>query len=202
MKRSNLKLIGLTGGIASGKSTVSCFIKSKGYAIIDADQIAREVVEKGSLGLNKIANVFGKEILNNDGTLNRRKLRGIVFKDKNALKKLEKITHPLIINKIKESIISLEKDPNIHIAFLDCPLLFEMSLEDLVDEIWLISTTIENQINRIIDRDDSSISDAKNIINQQLSLDEKASRADVVIENNSSIKSLELKLDALLKERC
>jgi len=202
MKQNNLKIIGLTGGIASGKSTVSSFIKSKGYRIIDADQIARDVVKKGSQGLKAIEKTFGKEILNSPGSLNRKKLRKIVFNDEKALMKLEGITHPLIIAEIKKNIKKLNESDTINLVFLECPLLFEMSLDTLVDEVWLVVTTLHNQITRIVNRDASSIFDAKNIINQQMSLEEKTKRADVVIENNASIKALKIKTETLLKERC
>jgi len=202
MKQNNLKIIGLTGGIASGKSTVSSFIKSKGYRIIDADQIARDVVKKGSQGLKAIEKTFGKEILNSPGSLNRKKLRKIVFNDEKALMKLEGITHPLIIAEIKKNIKKLNESDTINLVFLECPLLFEMSLDTLVDEVWLVVTTLHNQITRIVNRDASSIFDAKNIINQQMSLEEKTKRADVVIENNASIKALKIKTETLLKGRC
>ena len=202
MKRNSFKVIGLTGGIASGKSTVSNYLITKGYRVIDADIIAREVVKKDSIGLEKIISTFGESILHKNGHLNRKKLREIVFNDENALNRLENITHPLIINKIKENIEEFSNNDEIDLVFLDCPLLFEMSLEYLVDEVWLVSTTIQNQISRIIQRDDTTPAKAKNIINQQMPLDEKAKKSDVIIENNSTIGTLKSKIDFLLKERC
>lgn len=202
MKQNNFKVIGLTGGIASGKSTVSSYLIAKGYQVIDADKIAREVVEKDSIGLKKIVNIFGQSILDKNGCLNRRKMREIVFNDQKSLTQLEKITHPLIIDKIKRSIKELRCNDDVSVVFLDCPLLFEMSLEHLVDEVWLISTSTQNQINRIVKRDDTTPSKAKNIINQQMSLEKKVQKSDVVIENNKTINALKLKIDQLLKERC
>ncbi len=202
MKRNRLKVIGLTGGIASGKSTVSNHLIHKGYHVIDADIIARNVVRKGSSALDEIVNTFGEKILNSDSTLNRKKLRTIVFNNKNALNDLENITHPLIINEIKNNIQKLVKDNDVKVVFLDCPILFEMELEGLVDEVWLVSTTIDQQINRIVQRDSTNATEAKKIIDQQMSLDEKAKRSDVIIENNDSIASLKAQVDLLLKERC
>jgi len=202
MKQNNLKVIGLTGGIASGKSTVSNYLISKGYHVIDADIIAREVVKKGSIGLKKIKDTFGDSILLKDGSLNRKELRHMVFNDKRALKQLENITHPLIIERIKDDINKMKNLNDVHLVFLDCPILFEMSLEHLVEEVWLISVTVENQIKRIVRRDDTSASQAKKIIDQQMPLKEKAKKSDVIIENNSSIAALKLKINSLLKERC
>jgi len=202
MKQNSFKVIGLTGGIASGKSTVSNYLINKGYQVIDADNIARAVVKKGSIGLEKIVNVFGNSILLENGSLDRKKLREIVFNDKDALNQLEEITHPLIIDRIKDNIKVMRENEMINIVFLDCPLLFEMSLEHLVDEVWLVSTTIQKQISRIVERDDTTESKARNIINQQMPLDQKAEKSDVIIENNSSIDILKSKIDLLLKKRC
>lgn len=202
MKQNSLKIIGLTGGIASGKSTVSNYLINKGYHVVDADMIARAVVEKGSLGLEKVATVFGKSILKENGSLNRKKLRSIVFNDENALKQLEAITHPLIINKINEELNNLRNNYGISLAFLDCPLLFEMSLENIVDEVWLISTTTTNQISRIVERDNTNPLEAKKIIEQQMSLKEKIKKSDIIINNNSTIDELKSEIDLLLKVRC
>jgi len=202
MKQSRLKVIGLTGGIASGKSTVSNYLIDKGYRVIDADMIARDVVKKGSRALDEIVKAFGERILNADSTLNRKKLRAIVFNNKNALNDLENITHPLIINEIKKNIQMLRNKKEVSTVFLDCPLLFEMALEGLVDEVWLVSTTINHQIERIVQRDSTNALEAQKIIDQQMSLDEKAKRCDVIIENNDTIASLKSQIDLLLKERC
>ena len=202
MKQNSLKVIGLTGGIASGKSIVSNHLIEKGYYVIDADTIAREVVKKDSSGLKKIVATFGNSILQKNGSLNRRKLRKIVFNDKKALKQLEDITHPLIIDRIREQLKELLSNDAISLVFLDCPLLFEMSLENIVDEVWLISTTITNQINRIVERDNTDPIEAKKIIDQQMSLEEKVKKSDIIINNISTIDELKLKIDLLLKERC
>src|SRR6056297_3621423 len=195
MKQNSLKVIGLTGGIASGKSTVSNYLINKGYHVIDADIIAREVVAKGSRGLEKIATTFGKSILKENGSLNRKKLRNIVFNDEKALKQLEEITHPLIINKISEKLKNLRNNDRFSLVFLDCPLLFEMSLEALVNEVWLISTTTANQISRIVERDKTDPLEAKKIIEQQMSLKEKIKKSDIIIKNNSTIEELKSKID-------
>lgn len=194
------KIIGLTGGIASGKSTASSYISKKGFNIIDADKIAREIVKRGSKALYLIEKEFGKSVINEDGKLNRKKLRSIVFNDKEKLNKLNNITHPIIINEIKRKIDGY-KIRN-EIAFLDCPLLFELGLEDLTDEVWLISTNENNQIKRIIKRDNSTEKEAKNIIHSQMSLKSKESKSDYIIYNNGSLDELLKKIDNMIKTRC
>ncbi len=190
MKQNSLNVIGITGGIASGKSTITNYLISKGYIIIDADKIAREVVEVGSIGIAQIEAIFGKNVINSDKSLNRKKLRNIVFNDKEELNKLNKITHPLIISKIKNQIDYYLNQNDIKIVFLDCPLLFEMGLDKLTKENWLISSSINNQIDRLKKRDNITTLEAKNIISYQMSLDEKRKKADIIIENNGTIEEL------------
>jgi len=200
MKQNKLKVIGITGGIASGKSTVVEFLSNNKYSIIDADKIARQVVEVGTVGLKQIEKTFGKSIINEDSTLNRRALRNIVFNDEIELIKLNKITHPLIIEEIEKQIQYFRKCDNEKVVFLDCPLLFEMKLQYLTDKVWLVSTTLENQIARIIKRDNVEISEASKIISYQMPLNEKIEKSDIVIENNETKKELLEKIKKILKK--
>lgn len=193
------KVIGITGGIACGKSVVSNYLKNKKFKVIDADKIAREVVKKGNVGYEKIIDFFGKKILKKDKSLDRKKLRKIVFNNEKKLDKLEKITHPLIIDEIFKKIKKYQKKENI--VFLDCPLLFEMNLEYLVDEIWVVSTSKKNQIDRLVKRDNTSKEEGLKIINSQMELKLKEKKADVVLTNNDSINDLKKKVDFLLSER-
>ncbi|MGM0379257.1 MAG: dephospho-CoA kinase [Bacillota bacterium] len=193
------KIIGITGGIACGKSVVTNYLKEKKFKVIDADKIAREVVKKGKEGYDKIVDYFGKKILKKDQSLDRKKLRHIVFNNKNKLKKLEEITHPLIIDDILFKIKKFQSQENI--IFLDCPLLFEMNLDYLVDETWVISTSKKNQINRLIKRDNTTKEEGLKIINSQMDLKIKEKKADIVLENNYSINDLKEKVDFLLSER-
>lgn len=201
MKQNNLMVIGLTGGIGTGKSTVSSYLSKLGYTVIDADKIAREVLKKGSQGLNEVRSLFGKAYIKEDGTLNRKKMRQCVFNDDQALKRLENITHPLIREKIHGLIDHYSIDPETHRVILDCPLLFEMSLDTLTDEDWLVSCSLETQINRIIKRDEVKRKDVMKIIEKQLPLHEKAIKSDVIIENEGTISELIKKIDKLVKER-
>ncbi|MEA1975806.1 MAG: dephospho-CoA kinase [Bacillota bacterium] len=190
MKQNSLNVIGITGGIASGKSTITNYLIAEGYIVIDADKIAREVVEVDSVGIKKIEEIFSKNVINRDKTLNRKKLRAIVFNDKEELNKLNKITHPLIISEIKNKIAYYLNQNDIEIVFLDCPLLFEMGLDILTNSNWLISSSINNQINRLKKRDNITTLEAENIISFQMPLDEKRKKADIVIENNGTIEKL------------
>ena len=123
MKHTKCMIIGLTGGIASGKSTVSSILIEKGFRVIDSDKISREVVQTGKPAYKAVVNFFGEIILDNDGSLNRQKLANIVFSDKEMLQVLNNITHPYIFQELKKQIFDACIEPNI--IFVDIPLLFE-----------------------------------------------------------------------------
>ncbi len=191
-------IIGITGGIASGKTTVSNILQSLGASVIDADIIAHQILEKGEKGWKKVINTFGKKILKDNGQINRKYLGNIVFNDKEKLNILEDITHPLIINKIKEEIQgALSNQTNGEPIFLDAPLLYETGLDRLVDEVWVIYIDRETQIRRVQQRDSLTREQAKKRIDAQLSLDRKNDMADVVIYNIDKITDLEDKIKSL-----
>jgi dephospho-CoA kinase len=186
MKQNKFKVIGITGGIASGKSTITNHLISRNYKIIDADKIARDVVAIGTIGIYKIESIFGEKVINKDKSLNRKALRNIVFNNNDELKKLNAITHPLILSEIKKQINYYKHQDSINIIFLDCPLLFEMGLDNLTDEVWLVSTNVQNQVSRLMKRDSITNIEATNIISFQMPLDEKIEKADIIIENNET----------------
>jgi dephospho-CoA kinase len=194
-----MRVIGLTGGIASGKSTASNILRKYGYPVIDADIIAREIVEVGEPALSEIVDYFGDEILNSDGSLNRRELGNIVFSDENKLKVLNEITHKRINDKIKHTIETYGKRKAYDVVFLDAALLIEMNMRKLVDELWLVSVNPEIQLKRLMGREDINIEDAKNRINAQMTLKEKRKFADVVIDNSGTYLELEEQLKFELK---
>lgn len=197
-----MKVIGLTGGIASGKSTVSQFIKDAGFIVIDADVVAREIVEKGRPALEDIVVYFGKEVLNRDGTLNRKYLGDIVFSDPQKLKALNKITHKRIIENILNKIDYYKNNTNIDVIFLDAALLIEMNMQDIADEIWLVSVDKNIQIDRLMNRDKISYEEALKRINSQMSLDNKKKYADIIINNTKNIKYLKKQVDELIQSIC
>ncbi len=194
-----MKIIGLTGGIASGKSTVSNLLKELGAHIIDADRIAREIVHPGSEALAEIVMAFGKGLLNADGTLKRGELSRIVFNDPEALQKLNRITHPRIIAAIRAH-IQQESGRNA-ILILDAALLIELNLRVLVDETWLVCVRPETQIERLLQRESMCRADAEKIIRAQLPLEEKMKAADICIDNNGSIEVLRDRIKKLWDEQ-
>ncbi len=195
MKQS--KVIGLTGGIASGKSTVSNYLKSKSIPIVDADIVSREVVMPGSKGLQAIVDTFGKGILE-ENHLNRKVLRDLIFNDEEKRLKLNRILHPIIHDEILKQIQVL-KDNNEPIIIFDAPLLLENNLKYMVDELWLVSTSVTKQIERLINRDNMTLESAKSIISKQMPLTEKETLSDVILDNNSTVEALLEQVDKVLK---
>ncbi|EKZ1696049.1 dephospho-CoA kinase [Listeria monocytogenes] len=180
------KTIGLTGSVATGKSTVSNMIQQAGIPLVDADIAARKVVEPGTEGLKEIVAYFGEEILLADGTLNRAKLGEIIFKDKEKREKLNEITHP----RVKEYMLEARERffrAGEELVFFDIPLLFESHLESLVDQIVVVWTTPETELKRLMERNDLTKEDALRRIESQMGIDEKARKADFVIDNNESL---------------
>jgi len=199
----SFQVIGLTGGIGSGKSTVSEYLSQKGYVIVDADKIAREIVMPETPTLQNLVSVFGKEILNEDRSLNRKKLGGIVFGDDALCQQLNDIMHDEIFKIIKERIDEKRISGYNKILFLDIPLLFETASAELyetMDQIWVVDTEDEVRIQRIMARDETSRESVLNIMSNQMSSEEKRKRADVVIENSGSKEDLYLILDKLLQQ--
>lgn len=202
MIQNNTKIIGLTGGIGTGKSTVTNIIKNRGFPVIDADLIAREVVNIGEPAYLKIIEAFGNHILNDDKSIDRKKLGNVVFCDTNSRLILNSIVHPQIYNRIKQEILHYSKSNNI--IFIDIPLLIE-ELENLnkagifFDEIWLVYVDQETQINRIIERDKTDYESAMRRVKAQIPINEKLKYANVIINNTGSVEELINNVDKVLK---
>lgn len=192
-------VIGLTGGIASGKSTVSQMIKEKGIRVVDADIIAKEAVSKGSPALHQIVQTFGEEVLQPNGELNRQQLGAIIFSDEEKRKKLNAIVHPEVR---KEMLKQRDEGVSNNETFvvLDIPLLFESKLEGLVDRIIVVYTTPELQLSRLMNRNDLSEEEALNRIHSQQPLEEKCQKADRVIENTKDLAFMRKQLENILNE--
>ncbi|ECB9772317.1 dephospho-CoA kinase [Listeria monocytogenes] len=180
------KTIGLTGSVATGKSTVSNMIQQAGIPLVDADIAARKVVEPGTEGLKEIVAYFGEEILLADGTLDRAKLGEIIFKDKEKREKLNEITHPRVKDYMLEARERFFRAGE-ELVFFDIPLLFESHLESLVDQIVVVWTTPETELKRLMERNNLTKEDALRRIESQMGIDEKARKADFVIDNNESL---------------
>ncbi|RCW57411.1 dephospho-CoA kinase [Halanaerobium sp. ST460_2HS_T2] len=186
-------IIGLTGGIATGKSTAAEYLAQKGARIIDADQISHKISRQGEKGWQLVVEEFGDQILKADGEFDRERLGEIVFSDPVKRKKLESILHPLIIYEMKEQAHQYLEDDEI-VVFM-APLLYETGLDRFCDQIWVIASSEEQQINRLKKRNNFTRKEALKRINSQMPLSEKRKRADKVVENNSTIEDLKTKLD-------
>lgn len=193
-----MRVIGLTGGIATGKSTASQLLKEMGHIIIDADLIAREVVEPGQIAYRDIVESFGTKILDSRGVIDRKKLGGVVFSNYEKLSELNEIVHPQVKLRVKELIDSYRNQGKT-LVFFDCPLIYESNLENFVDEVWLIYSNEDIQIARILKRDHLTEGEAKMRICAQLSIEEKRKLAHVTIENMGTLSELRMRLVEQLK---
>lgn len=191
-------IIGLTGGIATGKSTVAKFLEELNIKVIDSDKIAHEILTYQDT-IDEIVEEFGSIVLNKDGNINRIELGKIVFDDMEKLKKLESITHHKIFKVIDKKI--KEYKPNNKIIVLDAPLLFETSLDKNVDETWVVYTDKKIQINRLKKRDGLDKEDALKRIKAQMSLEEKANKADIIINNTGTKEDLKQNVKHLIEDR-
>lgn len=189
-------IVGLTGGIASGKSTVSNLFREYGIEIVDADKVAKEVSEKKE-SIEKISNIFGKDILDSDGKIVREKLREKAFKNRELLQELNKIIHPQVMEYFKRKKEENSKD---EILIFDIPLLYEAKMEYLCDKIIVVGVDVQKQIRRVVARDGSSEELAKKIIFNQMPLDEKIKKADIVIMNDGTLDELEAKVMKIYRE--
>ena len=204
---SNSKVIGLTGGIGSGKSTVSQLFAKYQIPTIDTDIIAREMVEPKSVGLEAIIKQFGSSILNADQTLNRAQLREIIFNDSNAKQQLESILHPLIQRETERQVELIKQSPTVSpgLILVAIPLLAESIKKkghkpNYIDEIWVIDTTVAQQLKQASARDGASLEQIENIINQQASRAERLAIADRVIENMGDIALLKEQVDQIMNQ--
>jgi len=192
--------VGLTGGIGSGKTTVSNLFEELGITIIDTDVIAHELVNNSSV-LNEIVDTFGQKVLNQDETLDRKKLADIIFNQKTEKQRLENILHPRIRSKVNEQIQRLRSSENPpHYVIVVIPLLFETGFADITDRIIVVMSDEENRINRIMQRDNRSTVEIRSIINHQVSDETRLRNADDIIENNHDIEDLKPQILQLHKK--
>ncbi|AIC95264.1 dephospho-CoA kinase [Shouchella lehensis] len=190
--------IGLTGGIASGKSLASTYLYEKGYPIIDADKIARQVVEPGTPALEAIRNTFGKAVVHEDGQLNRKALGSIVFASEEKRQQLNKIVHPAVRKQMLKEADTFERNGHTLIIF-DIPLLVESHLFHLVDQVWVVYVDEETQLTRLMQRDQSTKDEALQRIRAQIPLEQKVQYADQVIKNTGTKQETYDQIDAILQ---
>lgn len=190
-------ILGLTGGIGTGKSTVVNMLKEKGIPVVDTDLISREVIEYPEI-IEKIKLEISNEVFDFNNKLDRKKMSEIVFENQEKLKKLNEIMHPEILKKMWDEVEELKK--NHKIIVVDVPLLFEINMEKEVDKILLIYASKEIQLKRIMERDGRTREEAVKIISSQMPLYKKREKSDYIIQNNDSLEKLEKNLDKIVQK--
>ncbi len=188
-------IIGLTGGIASGKSTVAAMLEEKGAFILDADQVARDVVKPGETALREIEDYFGPEVLTADGKLDRKKMASIVFKDHAARDMLNSIIHPRVIKRIVEKANKLKVNHNPEAVVYDVPLLIEKNMQELVDVLLLVYVTREVQEERLVIRDGFTKDEIEHRLSAQMPLEDKKQYAGYIIDNSKNMEETGRQVD-------
>lgn len=192
--------VGLTGGIACGKSTVARMLKEKGALLIEADELAREVVEPGKPALQEIVQWLGKRVLKKDQTLDRAFVAELVFNDVKARQKLNNIIHPRVKQLFLQRSRELKEKHPQKTQVWEIPLLIEAGMQDLVDVVVVVVSSTECQVERMKARNDLAREEALQRIQSQMPLDEKAAAADYVVHNNGSLTQLQEKIDRLWEQ--
>lgn len=192
-------VIGITGGIASGKSTIARLLARRGIPVVDADQVARRVVRAGSPALAEIKSAFGTQVIGPDGRLDRSALAEIVFSSPTSRKRLERITHPRILRAIARRLAAIRNRPQPPpVAAAVIPLLYEVAACDLVDRVIVAWTSPQEQLRRLISRDRLSPAQARQRIKSQMPLDRKKALADFVVDTSGTFENTERQLDRIL----
>ena len=194
-----MKIVGLTGGISSGKSTVSSYLKQLKIPVIDADEVARKVVEPNSQGAREIRKAFGSDVFEEDGSLNRQKLGALIFSNAENRQKLDDLLQPLIKIMILDEIEEYRQKGE-NMIVLDLPLLFEKQYEELCEEIIVVYIPRELQLERLMRRNQYTKQEALSRIDSQLSIEEKRKRATVLLDNQGTIQQLYHQVEQWLVE--
>lgn len=197
-----MRVIGLTGGIASGKSTVSLLFRERGAAIIDADVIARDLLCPGTSAWSEVVKYFGEDILKDDGNIDRKQLGSIVFADEKKLQALNSITHPGIVEEIKRQVDQYRHQKR-EVVVIDAALLMEVGLDALVDEIWLVVIDERTQIDRLMAREKGlTFREALDRIRAQAPQEEKIKCAHRIINNSGTKKQTRDQFEAIWRDFC
>ena len=192
--------IGLTGGIGTGKSSVTEAFQSLGAAVINADLLGHDAYLPGTIVFEEVVTEFGQEIVGSDGQIDRKKLGPIVFSDSSKMDRLNEIMHPLIRDLIDERLVSLESSQN-KVAVVEAAILIEAGWKSLFDEIWVVISDREEVINRLGVRNGLSREDAVKRIDSQMSNNERIEHGDVVVENTGSMEDLQTRVNSLWSKR-
>lgn len=190
-------MIGLTGGIGSGKSTVAEMLRSNGFPVVDADQIARDIMEPGSPVLDEVAAEFGADLIGEDGTLDRAGLASRAFASEDATQKLNAITHPAIRKESERRFATLAQAGE-KAAVYDMPLLIELGMHKSMDLTVVVDVDAEERVRRLVAKRGLDAADARNRIERQIPDAERRAAADVILDNNGTREELETQVDALV----
>lgn len=190
------KVIGLTGSISVGKSTVTQYLRTQGYQVVDADEISRHALDVGNSCYEEVVRLFG--CVRSDGTIDRQKLGQMIFHDSKKKEKLESIIHPYVVLQMKEAI---EKCCD-KLIFLDVPLLFEAHLENLCDKVIVVYINEKLQMERLMKRNHINQEQAMHLIHQQISIEKKKTMGDYVIDNSGNLENLYCNIETVLKGIC
>ena len=185
--------IGLTGGIASGKTTVSDFFKQFGTKVIDADVISHQVTKPGGTAFQEIISSFGSSVLDENGLINRKKMRKIIFNDVSKKEMLERIIHP----KVREEMFNLASQSNDHYLIVSVPLLVETGMNEMMDRTLVVDCSEETQIERLMHRDKITLGEAKSILKNQTNRSTRLKAADDLIVNEKNVTLNELEKEVL-----
>ncbi len=192
-------VIGLTGGIASGKTQVTNYLAEMGAPVMDADVVAREVLSVGQPAYHEVVTVFGPEVLKDDGQIDRRWLGRCIFHDKDARERLNRITHPRIQCIIQERVEEWRR-AGASAVVVSAPLLLESGMRCMVDEVWVVFATPDVQISRLMARDGYSTEEAQARLDAQMALEEKLRHADRVIDNDGSWEETRVQVERMWRE--
>lgn len=185
-----MKIIGLTGGIGSGKSTVSDILEDMGYHVVDADKLSREACKVGSPLLRLLVKEFGIDIICENGTLDRKKLADLAFADRDGTRRLNELVQTAILVKAMEAFSELRMEGKIDVCFFDVPMLFEAGWDKYTDAVWLITAPENVRLSRVVNRDKSRRETVLARMRLQLTDEEKRARADVIIDNSGTEEDL------------
>jgi dephospho-CoA kinase len=200
VRTSTMLLVGLTGGVASGKSTVSRIFEEEGAAVIDADQIARDLVEPGTPAFLELVRTFGKNILRPDGSIDRKSLAGRIFSDPQQRDLLNRILHPRIDEEIRRRIEEVfKRDPGA-VVVIDAALLIEVGNHGKMDKVIVVTSEADQQIQRLKDRDGLAAEEARKILASQMPQEEKLKLADYVLRNEGSLEETEKRTREVFRE--
>ena len=194
--------IGLTGGISSGKSTICKWFKERGFLVIDADQVAHQLIRKGQICFKPIINLFGKGILDSTGEIDRKSLGNLVFNNVVCLKQLNELVHPQVTKKILQQLKNLEKlEPQTQVI-VDASLMVESGFYKQFSDLIVVSCRLEQQVERLMKRSHLSISQARHRITLQMPLKEKLLYATFVIDNSGTLEQTHWQVEKIMNSIC